>query len=240
VAELGIDEWTVCWTPIHGPWSERDSAGDVLVARLGDEAYWDRRYAMTGGCCYRSRHVADDGSPVPLQTKIMMLFIDFHTLVVRDGIDPEKAHREFLKIDECRRRISPDKPVPVCATRCMRLRIVPGASGVVCTTTSHLDLFHSPNSRTSYGRLGLPRGPCGRRGLARAKKADEAISGPSLKAPGPLMSICKNLTRKTPPGPAGRCCVSCRLAWPVTRPSHGCHSNPSQRGQCPRRELIPG
>ncbi len=38
----------------------------------------------------------------------MMMFIDFHTLIVRDGIDPQAAHREFLKIDEYRRRISPD------------------------------------------------------------------------------------------------------------------------------------
>ena len=30
------------------------------------------------------------------------------TLVVRDGIDPQAAHREFLKIDEYRRRVSPD------------------------------------------------------------------------------------------------------------------------------------
>jgi hypothetical protein len=38
------------------------------------------------------------------------MFIDFHTLVVRDGIDPQAAHREFLKIDEYRKRIAPDTP----------------------------------------------------------------------------------------------------------------------------------
>ncbi len=40
----------------------------------------------------------------------MHLFIDFHTMVVRDGIDPLAAHQEFLKIDEYRERISPDIP----------------------------------------------------------------------------------------------------------------------------------
>jgi hypothetical protein len=35
--------------------------------------------------------------------KVMMLFIDFHTITVRDGIDPQAA----LKIDEYRRRIAP-------------------------------------------------------------------------------------------------------------------------------------
>ena len=37
-----------------------------------------------------------------------MMFIDFHTLVVGDGMDPQAVHRQFLKIDEYRRRISPD------------------------------------------------------------------------------------------------------------------------------------
>lgn len=40
------------------------------------------------------------------QAKI--LFIDFHTIVVRDGVSPQDAHREFLKIDEYREFISPD------------------------------------------------------------------------------------------------------------------------------------
>lgn len=39
---------------------------------------------------------------------LAFLLVDFHTCVVRDGIDPQKAHRQFLKIDEYRRFISPD------------------------------------------------------------------------------------------------------------------------------------
>jgi hypothetical protein len=39
---------------------------------------------------------------------VMVLFIDFHTLIVRDGIDPKAAHEAFLAIDEYRRRISHD------------------------------------------------------------------------------------------------------------------------------------
>jgi hypothetical protein len=37
-----------------------------------------------------------------------MLFIQFHTAVIRDGIDPQRAHKAFLAIDEYRQRISPD------------------------------------------------------------------------------------------------------------------------------------
>jgi hypothetical protein len=39
-----------------------------------------------------------------------MVFINFHTLIVRDGIPIEKAHRAFLAIDEYREHISPDIP----------------------------------------------------------------------------------------------------------------------------------
>jgi hypothetical protein len=35
-----------------------------------------------------------------------MVFIHFHTLVVRDGIDPQVAHKAFLAIDEYRQRMS--------------------------------------------------------------------------------------------------------------------------------------
>ena len=30
--------------------------------------------------------------------KALMMMIDFHKLVVRDGIDPQAAHQQFLKI----------------------------------------------------------------------------------------------------------------------------------------------
>ncbi len=41
---------------------------------------------------------------------IAQLFIDFHTIVVRDRVDPQKAHEAFLAIDEYREHISPDTP----------------------------------------------------------------------------------------------------------------------------------
>lgn len=39
-----------------------------------------------------------------------MMFITFNTLVVRDRVDVDAVHREFLKIDEYRTRISRDTP----------------------------------------------------------------------------------------------------------------------------------
>jgi hypothetical protein len=37
-----------------------------------------------------------------------MLFLDFNTLVVGYGLDPQIVHREFLKIDEYRQMIPSD------------------------------------------------------------------------------------------------------------------------------------
>jgi hypothetical protein len=37
----------------------------------------------------------------------VMVFINFHTLTLRDGIPVEMAHRAFLAIDEYREHISP-------------------------------------------------------------------------------------------------------------------------------------
>ena len=78
--------------------------GEILVAPLGDNVYWSQRYANVIGMCETERHM------MSLSEKVMMMFIDFHTVVVGDGIDPQNAHREFLKIDEYRKRISPDIP----------------------------------------------------------------------------------------------------------------------------------
>jgi hypothetical protein len=39
---------------------------------------------------------------------LAMVFIEFHAMVVRDGIDPQEAHRAFLAIDEYRTHIAPD------------------------------------------------------------------------------------------------------------------------------------
>jgi hypothetical protein len=99
---LDIDGWMLFWTPNCRSAAGISDPGAVLVAPLSDDAYVDNRYAYTGGACYVDRR------EMTLAQKVMMMFIDFHTLVVRDGIDPQAAHREFLKIDEYRNRISPD------------------------------------------------------------------------------------------------------------------------------------
>jgi hypothetical protein len=91
---MKISEALVAWTP----------GKDCQVGPLAKEGVpaWSRPYCMTGGAAFIHVRKAEPWKQVAL------MFIEFHTLVVRDGIDPAQAHKEFLKIDEYRQRISPD------------------------------------------------------------------------------------------------------------------------------------
>ena len=95
-AIFNVDTWMVAWTPGEpqsvkvGPWPDKDG--------------WTDGYSFTTGCCELARQ------RWPLERKVMKMFIDFHTLTVRDGIDPRAAHWQFSKIGEYLRRISPDTP----------------------------------------------------------------------------------------------------------------------------------
>ncbi|MCP1970828.1 hypothetical protein [Bradyrhizobium elkanii] len=82
-------EAVIAWTPA---WKDDVNAGIVDVFQLG--APIPIRYRRTAGAAF-----------VPVQqlrgmTAVARLFIDFNTLVVRDGIDPQRAHTAFMKVDE--------------------------------------------------------------------------------------------------------------------------------------------
>jgi hypothetical protein len=105
--DLSIDKWMVAWNPKHST-PELDRLGKIKpdgaveVGIWPDKTGWSAPYDSTAGCCESAR------SGSSLEGKVAQMFIDFHTLVVGDGIDPMAAHREFLKIVEYRGRISPD------------------------------------------------------------------------------------------------------------------------------------
>ena len=50
----------------------------------------------SGSCWAASKDWSED-------KQMRLMLQDFHTMVIRDGIDPGQAHGEFLKIDECAR-----------------------------------------------------------------------------------------------------------------------------------------
>ena len=69
------------------------NSDEIDVGPWPDTTGWSDRYSLTGGACY---------------TNIRQIFIDFHMIVLRDGVDVQAAHRAFLKIDEFRRSIAPE------------------------------------------------------------------------------------------------------------------------------------
>lgn len=98
---LTIDNWMVAWTRSD---DVTVLSGAVEVGPWPDRTGWSRPYRMKVGACF-----SDYREGTPLE-KIVQMFMDFHTCVVRDRICAQAAHREFLKIDEYQRRISPDTP----------------------------------------------------------------------------------------------------------------------------------
>jgi hypothetical protein len=99
---IKASEALIAWTPAES-WKEA-TRGQIKVGRLlqEDETDWTRPYAYTGGAAYtRVRDLEGAGS-------VAQVFVDFHTVTVRDGIDPKAAHAEFLNIEEYAEHIAAD------------------------------------------------------------------------------------------------------------------------------------
>jgi len=94
---LKHDNWMVGWTPDYHDHDTQAGRNQVAVGPWPDETGWSGKYDFTDGCC-----------ELEVRDRVLQIFIVFHTLVVADKVDPQVAHREFLKIEEYRRAISPD------------------------------------------------------------------------------------------------------------------------------------
>lgn len=103
---MKASEALIAWTPNFDHNADNPTRGQVKVGRLlqKHEADWTAPYQMTGGAAYTARRTLDKWQ------SIAMVFVDFQTLVVGYGIDPQVAHEAFLAIDEYRQRIAPDLP----------------------------------------------------------------------------------------------------------------------------------
>lgn len=102
---LKAQEALIAWTPAREPWLDWTASGQIKVGPLLPDRYapdWTKPYACTGGAC-ETRIQKMRG-----MKSVAQLFIDFHTIVVRDGLDPKHVHEAFLNIKEYRERISPD------------------------------------------------------------------------------------------------------------------------------------
>ncbi len=92
----------IAWTPVRWAELKPETAGQVVVLPAPDAAGEAKRYMMRAGASSSALATLTE------EARVARLFIDFQTLVVRDGIDPQVAHRAFLAIDEYRFRIAPD------------------------------------------------------------------------------------------------------------------------------------
>lgn len=92
----------IAWTPARH--TDDPMAGKVKVGPLlrDSDPDWTRPYSSTGGAAFVERRSMTG------HTSTMMVFVDFHTLVVGDGLDPNVVHEAFLAIDEFAETISPD------------------------------------------------------------------------------------------------------------------------------------
>jgi hypothetical protein len=94
-------EALIAWTPAD--WPTGNTQGQVKVGPLiTKENDWTTPFEYTGGAAYTERRDWRG------QQSLAQVFIEFHTLVVRDGIDPQVAHEAFLAIDEYAEAISSD------------------------------------------------------------------------------------------------------------------------------------
>jgi hypothetical protein len=96
-------EALVAWTPIR--MTANPTCGKVGVGGLlRGGADWTKPFFFTGGAAYTARRTMRG------MDAVAMLFVEFNTMVVRDGIDPKIAHEALLVIDEYAEHISLDTP----------------------------------------------------------------------------------------------------------------------------------
>jgi hypothetical protein len=95
----------IAWTPVHTT-HRPDTIGQVKIGPLLREGAvdWTKPFAFTGGAARVDRRKWRGPKSVA------QVFIEFNMLVVRDGINPQAAHKAFLVIDEYAEAISPDIP----------------------------------------------------------------------------------------------------------------------------------
>ena len=86
-------ECMVAWTP---------GTSKIKVGPWPDKSGWSDGYSFTGGACYLKAHSESK------EYNLAALFIEFNTIVVRDCVPYQVAHRAFLHIEEYRRALAPD------------------------------------------------------------------------------------------------------------------------------------
>ena len=99
---MKVAEALIAWTPNYA--TENPTAGTIKVGpllRRGD-ADWAEPFLFTGGAKYSAVRKLKG------REAVANIFIEFNTLVARDGLSPQLVDEAFLVIDEYAENISPD------------------------------------------------------------------------------------------------------------------------------------
>src|SRR6202166_2890155 len=81
---MKLAEIMYAWTP--ATWESSPTAGQVRVGVHPDRVGWTRPFASCLGACDLSFAEASDSE------RIIHMFVAFHAMVVRDGLDPQVVH----------------------------------------------------------------------------------------------------------------------------------------------------
>lgn len=101
--DMKAAEALIAWTPsrmVDNPTAGQVKIGPLFQRELHND--WSAPYAKSGGAANVFWREIEGWEAVAF------VFIEFNTLVARDGIPPEVAHEAFLNIDEYAERISPE------------------------------------------------------------------------------------------------------------------------------------
>ena len=93
----------ILWTEPGQGAPHKPTGGKVLVVEYPAPHEVSVDYVSSDGACMGEWK---DRTP---DNQLANLFVMFNTLTVRDGIDPQVAHKAFLAIPEYCRAISPDQ-----------------------------------------------------------------------------------------------------------------------------------
>jgi hypothetical protein len=97
-------EALISWTP-NVEYIDSSVKGKVDVRTpyyLGGEKERDHSYSSGSAFIDRRKLEGEEAA--------LLVLADFHAMVVRDGINPQTAHKELCKIDEYRQYIAADIP----------------------------------------------------------------------------------------------------------------------------------
>jgi hypothetical protein len=107
---MRADAAIILWTPARyvGGLQGIFPGPRVAVLPYNQRGTHEARTYRMWGPAWGDKPGGAKGTPDAEAKRLATLFINFHTLTVRDGIPVEMAHRAFLAIDEYREHISPD------------------------------------------------------------------------------------------------------------------------------------